>query len=76
MPIGFAVPAGDLAYSVSVFSTCAVVTISILVGRRYKYGYELGGPAVPKVASASFMILLWLVYITLSTLKSYQVDIF
>jgi len=72
MPVGFAVPAGDLAYSVSVFSTCAVLVLSLLVARRYMYGYELGGPAVPKIVSASVMVSLWLVYIALSVIKSYE----
>ena len=45
---GFAVPAGDLSFSVIVFSACACTTLGTLVLRRMVLGYELGGtPAHP-----------------------------
>jgi len=71
MPIGFAVPAGDLAFSVMVFSTCAVITILTLVGRRALLGYELGGPVGIKYGCAAFLIGLWFVYISFSVANVY-----
>ena len=47
MAAGFAVPAGDLGFSVGVFSTCAVGCLLLLVLRRATLGYELGGPDGP-----------------------------
>merc|ERR1711941_194280 len=40
---GLLVPAGSLAFSVSVFSTCALICIGLLIVRRKLYGGELGG---------------------------------
>ena len=47
MPVAFAVPAGDLGFSVAVFSGCAAACIGVLVWRRHAYGFELGGPLRP-----------------------------
>jgi solute carrier family 8 (sodium/calcium exchanger) len=67
MPIGFAVPAGDLGYSVAVFTACALICLGTIILRRAVYGYELGGPEGPKMATAVFFVLLWVVYIALSS---------
>jgi len=72
MPLGFAVPAGDLAYSVSVFSTCALLTISTLLLRRAVLGVELGGPVMIKWISALFLTALWVVYIVASIGQTYH----
>jgi len=64
--IGFAVPAGDLAYSVQVFLGVAVLGFATLIGRRLLLGAELGGPPVAKWLSAVFLVALWGVYIALS----------
>ena len=69
-PVGFAVPAGDLAYSVTVFCVCSVICLVTLCLRRLFIGYELGGPSVLKWMTSIFFIFLWLVYILLSILKS------
>ena len=42
MAIGFAVPAGDLGYSVAVFTVCALVCLGTLILRRAVLGFELG----------------------------------
>ena len=68
MPVGFAVPAGTLSFSVLVFASCASLCIATLVCRRFLVGFELGGPAVPKLLSAAFLVGLWGVYLTLSIL--------
>jgi len=64
MPIGFAVPAGSLGFSVAVFTTCALVCLSTLLLRRATIGYELGMAAT--VPTAIFFVMLWIAYITIS----------
>eukprot|EP00913_Durusdinium_trenchii_P006609 g6208.t1 len=65
----FIVKAGDLAFSVTVFSICAVVCVATLAARRRLFGGELGGPLPAKLVSAGIMISLWLIYIGLSFWK-------
>eukprot|EP00449_Zooxanthella_nutricula_P042619 CAMPEP_0198610332 /NCGR_PEP_ID=MMETSP1462-20131121/156839_1 /TAXON_ID=1333877 /ORGANISM="Brandtodinium nutriculum, Strain RCC3387" /LENGTH=858 /DNA_ID=CAMNT_0044342137 /DNA_START=35 /DNA_END=2612 /DNA_ORIENTATION=+ len=71
-PTAFVVKAGSLAFSVTVFSCCAVLCISLLALRRWKFGGELGGPTMEKWASAGFLTLLWFTYIGLSSWRSLQ----
>eukprot|EP00966_Prymnesium_polylepis_P005648 128904-Prymnesium_polylepis.2 len=40
--------------------------LSLLCARRYFLGCELGGPSLPKKASAGFLLFLWAVYIGMS----------
>ena len=70
MPVGFAVPAGDLGFSVAVFTGCALVCLGVVVMRRAVLGMELGGPDGPKKATAMFFVFLWFVYIGLSSVVS------
>lgn len=65
----FVVEAGDLGFSVSVFTACALVCIIILALRRRLYGGELGGPKGPKVVSCVVLVGLWIAYIALSIFK-------
>ena len=65
----FAVPAGSLGYSVSIFSACAVTTLGVLFLRRAVFGYELGGSAIMSKLTALFFIALWLLYIVLSIMN-------
>mmetsp|Transcript_32594 Transcript_32594/g.80887 ORF Transcript_32594/g.80887 Transcript_32594/m.80887 type:complete len:835 (+) Transcript_32594:43-2547(+) len=67
---GFAVPAGDLGYSVTVFTVCAMTVLVIMTLRRKILGYELGGHTVTKRLTALTFIGLWLTYIGLSVMKS------
>ncbi|KAF4659733.1 Sodium/calcium exchanger 2 [Perkinsus olseni] len=67
---GFVVEAGDLSFSVLVFTICAFVCLAILVVRRAKYGGELGGPKNGKRISAGVLVLLWVAYITASSANS------
>jgi len=60
---GFMVPAGNLGFSVLVFTICAFVALGILIVRRIKYGGELGGPPGPKNVSAVLLCLLWVTYV-------------
>jgi len=65
----FFVPAGELSFSVMVFSICAVMCLLTLIARRALVGYELGGKyATP---TGCFFFCLWLAYIILSSLKAY-----
>lgn len=66
---GFAqYPNDSLVYSVSAFTFGAVITISLLRYRRFKYGGELGGPYWSRRISAALCVLLWLFYIVFSSL--------
>merc|ERR1711998_784404 len=67
----YEVPKGDLAYSVIVFIACALICFAILTGRRVVYGGELGGPTFSKWVSGFALVVLWLVYVILASLKAY-----
>ena len=71
MPVGFVVEAADLAFSVAIFSICAVICLGVLVLRRACIGYELGGPVGLANATAAFFVFLWFVYIAACTLYTY-----
>jgi len=62
----FIVKAGNLAFSVIVFSCCAFVCIVLLIARRRWCGGELGGEARSKYATSAFLVFLWLLYVALS----------
>ena len=66
----FVVEAGDLGISVIVFCCCALACLALLAWRRRAFGGELGGPYVPRVGTACFLVLLWGVYVLVSSLKS------
>jgi len=65
---GFVVYAGDLGFSVMVFTVCALITLGVIISRR---PYELGGNKTGAVATASFFVSLWVLYVILSSLSSY-----
>merc|ERR1712048_255646 len=62
----FVVEAGDLVFSVSVFSACALTCLAVLYARRKLLNGELGGPDKYKYASSITLVCLWLTYISLS----------
>merc|ERR1719443_573014 len=66
----FVVMAGDLGFSVMSFSSCAAAAIAILAARRSIVGGELGGPHGLKWASAIALVLLWVIYLSLSIWKT------
>ena len=66
----YVTPAGDLAYSVVIFLLCSLICYIILMLRRIFIGGELGGPKLTAYASAGVLVLLWVIYITLSTIKA------
>jgi Ca2+/Na+ antiporter len=65
---GFMVPAGDLGFSVAVYSALAVVAVILFGIRRSVYGGELGGPKLHCYASSAVFASLWVTYIVLSAL--------
>lgn len=66
----FCVPAGSLTFNVLIYTGCAIVTLLILIYRRYTSSCgkaELGGPTAMKWIAAITMMGLWVVYIVLSS---------
>jgi Ca2+/Na+ antiporter len=68
----FVVVGGDLGFSVAVFTGCAVCCLLILAIRRSLFGGELGGPKRYAYLSSCIMVLLWVLYIALSSWKIMQ----
>ena len=68
----FKQPAGPLATSVLTFSLTAIVCILTFIMRR-KMGGELGGSRFGKRLTFAWFVMLWLVYIVISTLVAYEV---
>jgi Ca2+/Na+ antiporter len=69
---GFAVPAGDLAFSVIVFALLAISAICMLYYRRKRFGAELGGAEGPKMQHAAVFVGMWLTYVCMSIAKVYK----
>merc|ERR1712070_617102 len=65
---GFMVPAGDLGFSVAVYSALAIVAVVLFIIRRKVYGGELGGPTMHNYISSLLFAALWITYIVLSGL--------
>lgn len=71
----FNVPAGSLGFSVGIYCAVSLTCISLLMLRRKLAFFgkaELGGPRPAAIASALFMVFLWVLYIVLSALKTYN----
>eukprot|EP00931_Biecheleriopsis_adriatica_P113440 TRINITY_DN8848_c1_g1_i1.p1 TRINITY_DN8848_c1_g1~~TRINITY_DN8848_c1_g1_i1.p1 ORF type:complete len:850 (+),score=187.30 TRINITY_DN8848_c1_g1_i1:59-2608(+) len=66
----FIVKAGDLSFSVGVFSACALICIGALAVRRKLFGGELGGPTAAKYITSASLVGLWLLYVALSSWKA------
>lgn len=68
----FVVPAGSLGFSVLVFTVAAVVAVGLLQARRRFEFFgraELGGPSGPRRATAAAFLAMWVVYISLASLR-------
>jgi len=63
---GFIVRSTGLAFSVAVFSCCAIVCFAVLIARRRLLGGELGGPKSLQYVSGGVLACLWALYIGLS----------
>eukprot|EP00054_Salpingoeca_dolichothecata_P021636 m.138988 g.138988 ORF g.138988 m.138988 type:complete len:841 (+) comp24055_c1_seq3:37-2559(+) len=66
----FHVDSGDLAFSVIVFSVCAVLCLGTLLLRRKYLGSEFGGGYERE--TAALFVFLWFLYVLLSSLKAYK----
>uniref|UniRef100_A0A8C5PKB6 Solute carrier family 8 member A2 n=1 Tax=Leptobrachium leishanense TaxID=445787 RepID=A0A8C5PKB6_9ANUR len=68
----FEVKAGTLAFSVTLFTIFAFISISVLLYRRQPHiGGELGGSKLSKTLTAILFVGLWLLYILFSSLEAY-----
>jgi len=66
---GFAVPAGDLGFTVAVFTACALIVLGVMTARRKLLRCELGGPRKYKIATGALFVCLWVLYLSMSILK-------
>ena len=69
------VSSGSLSISVVTYIICALICLGLLVARRYVKVLgraELGGPAGAKYFTGIFYILLWIVYVLISSLVAYE----
>lgn len=70
----FLVKPGNLAFSVTLFCSEALITIAVLLIRRSKFiGGELGGKTSVKYLTSGFLIFLWIFYLVMSTFETYGV---
>ncbi|CAL8298007.1 unnamed protein product [Merluccius merluccius] len=68
----FRVDPGTLAFSVTLFTIFAFISVAVLMYRRRpEIGGELGGPRTAKVLTTMLFISLWLLYILFSSLEAY-----
>ncbi|XP_030627643.1 sodium/calcium exchanger 3 isoform X6 [Chanos chanos] len=68
----FYVPAGSLAFSVTLFTIFAFLAVSVLLYRRRAHiGGELGGPRGHRLLTTAFFFSLWFLYILFSSLEAY-----
>ncbi|XP_074986492.1 sodium/calcium exchanger 1-like isoform X4 [Caretta caretta] len=68
----FVVSPGTLAFSVTLFTIFALLSIAVLLyRRRAPVGGELGGPRTPKILTALLFFCFWLLYILLAALEAY-----
>ncbi|MBN3309421.1 NAC1 protein, partial [Amia calva] len=69
----FRVDPGSLAFSVTLFTIFAFVSISVLMYRRRPgvAGAELGGPRTVKLVTTMLFLFLWLLYVLLASLEAY-----
>jgi len=63
-PGGFVVTSGDFGLSVAVLTCCALLSLATLAVRRLCVGAELGGPVVERWATAPYLLLLWVFYVS------------
>ncbi|XP_042301548.1 sodium/calcium exchanger 1 isoform X5 [Sceloporus undulatus] len=68
----FEVQPGTLAFSVTLFTIFAFISVGVLLYRRRpEIGGELGGPRTAKILTSCLFVLLWLLYIFFSSLEAY-----
>jgi solute carrier family 8 (sodium/calcium exchanger) len=75
-PINYKVPSKGLDLSVALFLACSLVAFFLLILRRICLKGELGGNQMFKAFSAGLLVILWFIYIALSSLAQYGVIVF
>ena len=71
----FMVPVGSLGFGVVVYVIGATICIGFLLLRRFTPCMgraELGGPPVPKYITSGLFLIIWVVYVLLSSLQAYD----
>ncbi|XP_077979422.1 sodium/calcium exchanger 3-like isoform X2 [Glandiceps talaboti] len=71
----FEVDSGTLSFSVLIYTICAVCCVLLLVARRLLPFFgkaELGGPRIPAILSAVFLVSLWVMYVLLCSFQVYK----
>ncbi|XP_069123954.1 sodium/calcium exchanger 1-like [Argopecten irradians] len=69
----FEVPTGSLAFTVIIYTAAAILAILCLILRRNLSIFgnaELGGPKIPKYVSSIFFVILWVIYVLMSSLQA------
>uniref|UniRef100_A0A7C9EGF0 Sodium/calcium exchanger membrane region domain-containing protein n=1 Tax=Opuntia streptacantha TaxID=393608 RepID=A0A7C9EGF0_OPUST len=61
--------AGELSFSLLMFLATSAGCIAVLVIRRLVFGAELGGPRVWAWVTSVYFMLLWLIFVILSSIK-------
>ncbi|XP_075490357.1 magnesium/proton exchanger isoform X2 [Primulina tabacum] len=61
--------AGGLSFSLLMFFATSVGCIGVLIYRRLTLGAELGGPRLWAWITSVYLILLWLIFVVLSSLR-------
>lgn len=61
--------AEGLSFSLLVFFSTSVGCIGVLVLRRLVFGAELGGPKLWAWITCAYFMLLWLIFVVLSSLR-------
>lgn len=69
----YIVPAGAVGFSTIVFVVCAIICIGVLVLRRKWVGGELGGSKAGQWATFSIFVLLWLIYVLMSSFQAFGI---
>jgi len=71
---GFIVPAGNLVFSVMVFTVAATLCITLLMWRRRACGAELGGSWFQQRRDTGILLVLWVLYLVASITNSLNED--
>jgi solute carrier family 8 (sodium/calcium exchanger) len=61
----------EIAFILALFLLASVIAILILLLRRVATGGELGGPAFSKYFSAAVLIIMWVIFVSLSSCHAY-----
>jgi len=66
----FVVESQDLGFSVIVYCVCGVVALVLLLMRREYMNCTLGGPLAPKVATGAAFVVLWVIFVVLTSWRA------